>query len=180
MNMHARHSCTAAAATQNWVPALQLQPSRACIDTYGVQGVSTKVNELGVGLHLCTLTAQAQVSTWSDPSASNDSCCVTYLGQLLAELVRDDLAHIVQHLSLVLQDEDKRCQCHGKVVRSQAFRLILQLTTAKVTTLRARTGAAMGAILGACMDTMQRPGKQALWIQKGQAQRLPRQPWSNN
>jgi len=179
MDMHAQQSCTAAAVTQHSVAALQLQPNRACIDTYGVQGVSTKVNELGVGLHLCTLTAQAHVSTMSDPSASNDSC-VTYLCQLLAQLVGDDLANIAQHLRLVLQDEHKSCQCHGTVVRSQAFWLILQLTTAKVTTLRARTGAATGAILGACMDTMQRPGKQALWIQKGQAQLLPRQPWSNN
>lgn len=91
-----------------------------------------------------------------------------HLGDILAQLLGDDCAHVAQHLGLVLRAEEQRgencadttdCDC------AQSSNNISGLTTAKVTTLRARRGAAMGATLGACMDTMRQAGRrEALWI----------------
>jgi hypothetical protein len=74
----------------------------------------------------------------------------------------------------LLSCSSKASTCQGRPSRAQSsYTLpISLLTTAKVITLR-RTGAAMGATLGACMDTMQRQERKRYGIGVGPKRSAP-------
>lgn len=145
--------------------------------THGVEGVSTQVNELGVGLDLQQGMKAAENGSW--PSQCHHLSAVTSAGPTSAMSVPSCSEMILQtstSTSLLSCSAKPTPVSKGRPSRAQSsYTLpISLLTTAKVMTLR-RTGAAMGATLGACMDTMQRQVRKRYGSESGQGQlMLPR------
>lgn len=168
------HACLAAGQSLLLQVAAKLQRPRPAF-THGVEGVSTQVNELGVGLHLQTRRERLSITQCQGRVVISSNVCSSTVRTSASSV--PSWSEMILHTSLstsVLSctSEQPPVSASSGHAQSSYTPNILLLTTAKVTTLRARTGAATKLTLGACMDTMQRQAGKRYGSKLNQSQLL--------